>query len=92
MAFAVLTLIGGVLLSGFLPPPSAALTSDQVAIIYRSNPDMIRLGMVMMMAAAALFIPFTSLMARYIIQVEEGVLQVIGAAVQKGGLLPPGGL
>ena len=83
MAFAVLTLIGGVLLSGFLPPPSAALTSDQVAIIYRSNPDMIRLGMVMMMAAAALFIPFTSLMARYIIQVEEGVgvitiMQIMG--------------
>ena len=26
------------------------------------------------------------------IQVEEGVLQVIGAAVQKGGLVPPGGL
>ena len=79
LAFAVLTLIGGVFFSGFLPPPSAALTADQVADIYRSKPEMIRIGMVMMMAAAALFIPFTSLMTRYIIRVEGevGVLSIM---------------
>ncbi len=83
LAFALLVLAGGVLFSGFLPPPTPSLTLAEVANIYRGSPDMIRIGMVLMMLGAALFIPFTALMTKFIIRIEGGVgvisvMQIMG--------------
>ena len=83
IAFALLVLIGGVIFAGFLPPPTPSLTAVEVAEIYRSHPDSIRIGLVMMMLAAALFIPFTALITRFIIRIEGGVgvvsiMQIMG--------------
>ena len=37
----------GLLVSGFVPPPSPNLSANEIAAIYQANPNMIRLGMVL---------------------------------------------
>lgn len=66
-------ILAGMLLAGFIPPPSPALNPADVSAIYTGNLTGVRLGGVMMMLGAALFIPFTALIARYIIRIEGGV-------------------
>jgi hypothetical protein len=44
--FCAATLGAGLLMSGFIPPPSPSLTADQIAAFYASHATMIRLGMI----------------------------------------------
>ncbi len=45
-------------LSGFLPPHRPSATSDEIAKLYNDHPTMIRLMMVVTMAASALLVPW----------------------------------
>ena len=45
--FAALTLGAGLLLAGFVPPPSPALSPNEIAFIYAENPNRIRAGMLL---------------------------------------------
>jgi hypothetical protein len=45
--FCALFFGAGLFLAGFIPPPSPNLSAEQVAAIYRANPNLIRSGMVL---------------------------------------------
>jgi hypothetical protein len=65
-------LLGWALIAGFLPPhrPSAGIA--EIAAIFQGNVLRIQVGMVLTMIGAALCIPFTAIMARYIARIEGG--------------------
>lgn len=79
-----LFILAGMMLAGFIPPPSPALNSGEVSGIYANNLIGVRVGGVMIMLGAALFIPFTALIARYIIRIEGGVGVVTMMQVMAG--------
>lgn len=54
--FCAATLGAGLLMSGFVPPPSPELTADQVAAVYAGNAMLIRIGMIIGLAGIAGFI------------------------------------
>ncbi|WNC73791.1 hypothetical protein RGQ13_07330 [Thalassotalea psychrophila] len=61
--FVIMFLFGFVALAGFLPPPSPSLNADEIASLYSQNSLMIRSGLVIMMIALALLIPFLAAIA-----------------------------
>jgi hypothetical protein len=63
-------------LAGFLPPTAPSAGSGQIAVLYDSDFTRIRIGMVMTMFAALVFIPFAAVMAQFIARIEgtPGVL------------------
>jgi hypothetical protein len=56
----VVMLFAGLLVTGFLPPPSPDLSADQVARLWRGNPNAIRGGLMIMMFGAALTAPLVA--------------------------------
>lgn len=83
IAFAVLTLVGIIFFARFFPPPAPADNAQQVAAMIQGNLNGLRVGMVIMMFGAALFIPFTSLITHYIIRIEGkvgviSIMQIMG--------------
>lgn len=62
--------LGWWVVGGFFPMHEPTANAETIAAFYRSNPVSIKAGMVLMMWAAAMFIPFTSTLADYVAQVE----------------------
>ncbi|MFT4054124.1 MAG: hypothetical protein QM681_06425 [Novosphingobium sp.] len=66
--FCAATLGTGLLLAGFVPPPSPALSADQIAALFRDNSMLIRIGMILGLAGitgyAALVCVITAQMRR----------------------------
>lgn len=69
-------LLGWALVAGFLPPHRPAAGVAEIAAIFQGDVTRIRIGMVLTMIGAALCIPFTAILARYIARIEgsPGVL------------------
>lgn len=91
--FAVIFFIG-MLLAGLLPPPGPTRSAAQVAAFYRGNPTEIRLGLMIMMLAAGLTIPFTAALAILMRRIEGRecpmtIVQVIGGALGAVAILVP---
>jgi hypothetical protein len=63
-------LLAGVLLAGFLPPPSPADSARQIQRIYLSNLTGIRVGVLLAMIGCTLFTPFVCAMSVQMKRVE----------------------
>jgi hypothetical protein len=70
----------------FLPPLLPSASAEDIAAIYRANPDGIRLGAILFMVGASLFIPFFTQFSVLMKRMEGentplALTQAIGAAV-----------
>jgi hypothetical protein len=65
---------GGI--AGFLPPTAPSATAAQIAALYHTDYTRIRIGMLLVMLAALVFIPFAAVAAQFIARIEgtAGVL------------------
>lgn len=66
----VVGLLVGMLLTGLLPPTSPGTSPEQVVHFWSTHTDLKRLGLMLMMAASALQVPFGALMAGHIKKME----------------------
>ncbi|MCW3013491.1 MAG: lipoprotein [Solirubrobacterales bacterium] len=81
-----LVFFGGMLLAGLIPPLSPGRSADQVAAFWRDDPDVKRVGLVVMMMAAGLTAPFVGVLTVYVRRIEGdegplGYVQLIGGAL-----------
>jgi hypothetical protein len=75
--------LGWWLAAGFMPPHPPSLNSEAVAAIYQRDASSIRLGMVITMFGAAMFLPLGATVAFFISRIEGffgplSILQVMG--------------
>ena len=57
--------------AGIVPPPSPMLSADQVAQLYSTNTSAIRTSMIVHLATAAFYIPFTALISVFLRKIEK---------------------
>jgi hypothetical protein len=62
-AFLGLFFVGFWFVAGLLPPPSAGDNAAQIAAFYRDNVDQLRAGLLLLLIAAPLLVPFSVLLA-----------------------------
>ena len=70
IAYIALLLIGWWVVGGFFPLHKPSAGAEEIASFFRQDVVGIRLGMVIVMWGAAVFIPFTSTMADYVARFE----------------------
>lgn len=61
--FLLLFLVGFWFIAGLVPPPSATDNAAQIASFYRENTDQLRVGLLLLLIAAPLLVPFSVLLA-----------------------------
>lgn len=71
---------------GFVPPPSATLTGEELAVIFEANRTGIRIGMVLCLFFPILFMPWSAVMSVHMARVEGrfpifALMQFAGAAM-----------
>ena len=84
IGYVVTILLGWAGFAGFLPPPSPSLDANQVAAIYRGNLTGIRVGMILILISAFLFIPFTAVLTQIIAKIEGGAGPLAYSALMGG--------
>lgn len=89
-----LVFFAGMLLAGLLPPPGPSDTTSEVADFWRDNPDLTRLGLLMMLIAGGLTAPWGALIAVMLKRIEGPespmtYIQIIGAAAGVLAILIP---
>lgn len=72
VAYIVSLLIGWWLFAGFLPAPPPTTTPEAVVALFGERTAMIRIGMVIVMFSALIFIPFAATIAHYLARIEGG--------------------
>lgn len=73
IGYVVMVFFGWGLVAGFLLPPTPpSSTAAEIANLYASDFTRIRIGMVIVMFSALIFIPFVAVTAQYIARVEGG--------------------
>jgi hypothetical protein len=73
IGYLVFIFVGWGLVAGFLFPPTApSSTPEHIASLFGSDYTRIRIGMVMVMFSALVFIPFVAITAKYIARLEGG--------------------
>jgi len=70
VGYVIFLLVGWWVVGGFFPLQSPSESAAQIAAFFRGNTVAIRLGMVIVMWGAALFIPFTATIADYVAKIE----------------------
>lgn len=70
IGYIALLLVGWWIVGGFFPLHEPSASAEEIAAFFRDDPAMIRLGMVIVMWGAALFIPFTSTIADFVARFE----------------------
>lgn len=70
VAYVVMLLVGWWVVGGFFPLHRPSAGADEITTFFRDDVVSIRLGMVIVMWAAAVFIPFTATMADYVARYE----------------------
>lgn len=85
LLFLINYLIGLWLLSGFVPAHPPSMSAEEIAAIYRSNADGIRLGMVFVMMAAGFYLPWTVTLSA-LIRKMEGKSNFLSQTQLIGGL------
>lgn len=71
-AYLVLLFIGWGAFAGFLPPVSPSRNADEIARIFQDNTNGIRIGMVLLMWSAGVFIFFAATIGGFLSKVESG--------------------
>ncbi|CQD17903.1 hypothetical protein BN1232_04050 [Mycobacterium lentiflavum] len=79
-ALFVLTLFPAMLMIGLLPPISPMRNADEVAHFWSTNTGLKRLGLVLLLAASGLQVPFGALIAVRIRQMEGGKYSALAYA------------
>jgi hypothetical protein len=77
--------IGWAIVAGFIPPHVPSAGADAIAASIGTEYGRIRVGMLILMFAAMLAIPFTAICSRYVTQIE-GEAGVLTYSVLMGGL------
>lgn len=72
IGYLVLLFLGWGAFAGFLPPTSPSATSTDIAALFASDHTRVRIGMVLVMFAAFVFIPFAAVAGQYIARIEGG--------------------
>ena len=67
----VTVLIGWMVLAGFLPPPSPAMSPDGFAAMWAQHTELKRLGMILCVWGGALYVPFTVAVAMMLRRAES---------------------
>lgn len=70
IAYIVLLFFGWFVVAGFLPLHSPSAGAEEIASFLRGDVTRIRIGMIMVMWSAAVFLPFTATVADYVAGVE----------------------
>src|SRR5262245_39595215 len=70
--YLILLFIGWGAVAGFLPPTHPTDTASQIAGLYGDDHTRIRAGMLIVMLAALVFLPFAAVVAQYVARVERG--------------------
>ena len=70
VAYIAVLLVGWLAVGGFFPLHRPSAGADEIATFFRDHGIRIRLGMVIVMWGAALFIPFTATMADFVARFE----------------------
>jgi hypothetical protein len=70
VAYVVLLFVGWFVVAGLFPMHRPSASAEEIARFYHHDVISIRLGMIMVMWAAAVFIPFTATMADYVARFE----------------------
>lgn len=78
--------IGWIPLAGWFPPIEPSLGAEAIVDMYRNNTTGIRAGMLIMMFAGALNIPFIALIALYMRRYMEGVSPVLAYTLLGTGI------
>lgn len=72
VGYIVSLLIGWWVFAGFLPAPPPTTTPEEVAAMFQNNATFIRIGMVIVMFSALIFIPFAATIAHFLARIEGG--------------------
>jgi hypothetical protein len=72
IAYLVLLFIGWGATAGFLPPTHPLDDAGQIGHLYHADFTRIRIGMLIVMLAALVFVPFVAVMAQHISRIEGG--------------------
>ena len=83
--YSLFALVGWWAGANFIPPHAPAMTPEEVAAVYEADAIRIRVGMIMLMIAAGLYIPFTAAVA-YLISRIEGCFGVLSISQTLGGM------
>jgi hypothetical protein len=70
IAYLVTVLLGFGAFAKFIPPTSPSADAGQIAELYHSDYTRIRIGMLVLMLAALVFIPFAATVAHFIARIE----------------------
>jgi hypothetical protein len=73
IAFTVCFFIGWWAMAGLVPPPSPNLSAAEIARFYSANQNMIRGGLILVMAASPLMLPFVALISIQMKRIEGSV-------------------
>lgn len=72
IGYMVVLYLGWGFTAGFLPPTPAYLSAIEIEAIFQSDTNSIRIGMLMTMLAALVFVPFAATLSHYIARIEGG--------------------
>lgn len=70
-AIGVVLFFGGLLVAGFIPPPSPSLTMNEVVAHYQTHANSIRFGMVLVLLSGTLFGPMYAMLFIYMRRIEK---------------------
>jgi hypothetical protein len=70
--YCVILLVGWWVIGGFFPLHKPSAGPEEIAAFFRDDVTGIRIGMVLVMWSAAVFLPFAATLADYIAQIEGG--------------------
>jgi hypothetical protein len=74
IVYLICVFVGWALIPGFLlPPTSPSASANEIWALYQTDYTRIRIGMVVLMFGALVFIPFASVVSQFISRVEGGV-------------------
>lgn len=72
IGYMVAILGGWSTIAGFFPPISPAAPASEVAVLFQADYTRIRIGMIVVMFSALIFIPFAAAMCRELARIEGG--------------------
>jgi hypothetical protein len=73
-AFMISFCIGIWFIAGYVPPVAPAATADQIAAFYQANPERIRIGLLLTMFSATLWIPWAAALSAQMKRMCHSVL------------------
>jgi MFS family permease len=73
IAYILMLLLGWGLVAGFVPPLHPDAGPQEVAALYQADATRIRIGMVVVLFGALVFIPFAAILTRFIARIEGGM-------------------